>query len=130
VHTPLEARDRLLAHPRSTPTAISSEPSLLANANAVSLPLSALSQQDLSSTNLPFRRLPSDGLSPEELEARGKECARRAWEEDEEFLVKERIAEWLGGMYVSTFFVKMVFIDTLIQWSREQGRAAALCGQL
>ena len=130
VHTPLEARDRLLAHPRSTPTAISSEPSLLANANAVSPPLSALSQQDLSSTNLPFRRLPSDGLGPEELEARGKECARRAWEEDEEFLVKERIAEWLGGMYVLTFFNKMVFVDTFIQWSREQGRTAALCGQL
>jgi len=102
VHTSLEARDRLLAHPR--PTAFSSEPSLLpANANAVSPPLSALSQQDLSSTNLPFRRLPSDGLSPEELEARGKECARRAWDEDEEFLAKERIAEWLGGMYVLTF---------------------------
>jgi hypothetical protein len=42
-------------------------------------------------------------LSPEELEARGKECAKRAWEEDEDFLVKERIAEWLGGMYVLTF---------------------------
>ena len=129
VHTSLEARDRLLAHPRST--AFSSEPSLLpANANAVSPPLSALSQQDLSSTNLPFRRLPSDGLSPEEVEARGKECARRAWEEDEEFLAKERIAEWLGGMYVLTFFDKVAFADTFIQWSGEQGRAAALYGKL
>ena len=118
------------AHTRSTPTAISSEPSLLANANAFSPSLTTLSHQDLSSTNLSFRRLPSDGLSPEELEARGKECARRAWEEDEEFLVKERIAEWLGGMYVSTFFDQMVFVDTFIQWSRKQGRAAALCGQL
>lgn len=102
VHPSSEARDRLLAHPR--PTAFSSEPSLLpANANAVSPSPSALSQQDLSSTNLPFRRLPSDGLSPEELETRGKECARRAWEEDEEFLAKERIAEWLGGTYALTF---------------------------
>jgi hypothetical protein len=37
-------------------------------------------------------------IDPEELEARGKECAKRAWEEDEEFLAKERIAEWLGGI--------------------------------
>lgn len=129
VRTSSEARDRLLAHPRST--ACSSEPSLpQANANAVSSSLSALSQQDLSSTNLPFRRLPSDSLSPEELEARGKECARRTWEEDEGFLAKEKIAGWLGGMYVLTFFEKVVFADTFIQWSGEQGRAAALCGQL
>ncbi len=100
VQASLEARDRLLARPR--PTAFSSEPSLLpANANGVSSPPSALSQQDLSSTSQPFRRLLSDNLGPtdpEELEARGKGCARRAWEEDEEFLAKERIAEWLGGM--------------------------------
>ena len=129
VHTSLEARDRLLAHPR--PSAFSSEPSLLpANANAASPPLSALSQQDLSSTNLPFRRLPSDGLSPEDVEARGKECARRAWEEDEEFLAKERIAEWLGGMYGFNIFDKVVVADTFIQWSGEQGRAAALYGKL
>jgi hypothetical protein len=35
---------------------------------------------------------------PDEVEVRGKECAKRAWEEDEDFLAKERIAEWLGGM--------------------------------
>jgi len=32
------------------------------------------------------------------IETRGKENARRAWEEDEGFLTKERIAEWLGGV--------------------------------
>jgi PH/SEC7 domain-containing protein len=99
LNTSIEARDRLLG-PR--PSAASSEPSLLpARANAVS-PHSTLSQQDLStSTNQTLRRLQIDNLGstdPEELEARGKECARRAWEEDEEFLAKERIAEWLGGM--------------------------------
>jgi hypothetical protein len=43
----------------------------------------------------------SGSIDPEELEARGKECAKRVWEEDEEFLAKERIAEWLGGVCVS-----------------------------
>ncbi|KAH9998452.1 hypothetical protein BJV74DRAFT_767810 [Russula compacta] len=101
LHTPLEVRDRLLAHPR--PPAFNSEPSLVpANANTVSQPLSTSSQQDLSSSaGQQLRWLPSNSLGPtdpEELEARGKECAKRAWEEDEEFLAKGRIAEWLGGI--------------------------------
>jgi PH and SEC7 domain-containing protein len=103
MHPSSEARGRLSAHPR--PTAFNSEPSLLpASPNTVTPPLSALSQQDLStSPSQQFRQLisKSGSIDPEELEARGKECARRAWKEDEEFLVKERIAEWLGGVWVS-----------------------------
>jgi PH and SEC7 domain-containing protein len=103
MHPPSEARSRLLAHPR--PTAFSSEPSLVpTSANTVTPPLSALSQQDLStSPSQQFRQLISKSgpIGPEELEARGKECAKRVWEEDEEFLAKERIAEWLGGVWVS-----------------------------
>ncbi len=103
MHPSSEARGRLLAHPRRT--AYNSEPSLLpTSANAVTLPPSALSQQDLStSPSQQFRQLTSKSgpTDPEELEARGKECAKRVWEEDEEFLAKERIAEWLGGMWVS-----------------------------
>ncbi|KAI0305683.1 hypothetical protein B0F90DRAFT_1815266 [Multifurca ochricompacta] len=100
-HASSDARDRLLAHPRRT--AFNSEPSLVpANGNAVSSPLSAISQQDLTtSPSQQLRRLPSDSLGstdPDKIEVRGKECARRAWEEDESFLVKERIAEWLGGV--------------------------------
>ena len=103
VSTPLEARDRLMVNNRST--AYNSEPSLLpANANTVSPPRSALSQQDLTAgPSQQFRRLPSDSLGPtdpEEVEVRGKECAKRAWDEDEGFLAKEKIAEWLGGTYV------------------------------
>lgn len=99
--TPSEQRDRLQAHHRPKP--FNSEPSLVpANANVVSPPRSALSQQDLTAgPSQQLRRLPSDGLrpsEPEEVEGRGKECARRVWEEDEEFLAKEKIAEWLGGM--------------------------------
>jgi PH and SEC7 domain-containing protein len=103
MHPSSEARGRLLAHPR--PTAFNSEPSLVpTSANAVTQPLSALSQQDLStSPSQQFRQLisKSGSIDPEELEARGKECAKRVWEEDEEFLAKERIAEWLGGVWVS-----------------------------
>jgi len=103
MHPSSEARGRLLAHPR--PTAYNSEPSLVpTSANAVTQPLSALSQQDLStSPSQQFRQLisKSGSIDPGELEARGKECAKRAWEEDEEFLAKERIAEWLGGVWVS-----------------------------
>ena len=102
MHPSSEARGRLLAHPR--PTAYNSEPSLVpTSANSVTPP-SALSQQDLStSPSQQFRQLisKSGSLDPEELEARGKECAKRVWEEDEEFLAKERIAEWLGGVWVS-----------------------------
>ena len=103
MHPSSEARGRLLSHPR--PTAYNSEPSLVpSSANAVTPPLSALSQQDLStSPGQQFRQLISKSgpIDPEELEARGKECAKRLWEEDEEFLAKERIAEWLGGVWVS-----------------------------
>jgi PH and SEC7 domain-containing protein len=100
-HTPLEARDRLMVHHR--PTAFSSEPSLVpANANTVSPSRSALSQQDLTAgPSQQLRRLPSNSMGPtdpEEIEVRGKECAKRAWDEDEEFLAKEKIAEWLGRM--------------------------------
>lgn len=103
MHPSSEARGRLLAHPR--PTAYNSEPSLVpTSANTVTAPPSTLSQQDLStSPSQQFRQLISKPgpIGPEELEARGKECAKRVWEEDEEFLVKERIAEWLGGVWVS-----------------------------
>ena len=100
-HTPSESRERLLVHPR--PVASNSEPSLLANnGSTIPSPLSAVSQHDLTmSPSQQLRRLPSDSLGPtdsEVIETRGKENARRAWEEDEGFLTKERIAEWLGGV--------------------------------
>jgi hypothetical protein len=31
------------------------------------------------------------------MDARGKDLALRCWNEDEEFLAKDKIAEWLGG---------------------------------
>ena len=103
-HTPSGSRERLLVHPR--PVASTSEPSLLPpNGSAISSPLAAFSQHDLTnSSGQQIRRLPSDSLGPtdpEVIETRGKDSARRAWEEDESFMTKERIAEWLGGVLVS-----------------------------
>jgi hypothetical protein len=60
-----------------------------------------ISQQDLNASelNLTTRSSPAHSPAPEEsdIEARGRELATRCWVEDEEFLAKEKIAEWLGG---------------------------------
>ncbi|KAL1717370.1 hypothetical protein EV715DRAFT_203332 [Schizophyllum commune] len=49
-----------------------------------------------------FQRKSSQGESVEtaDMDQRGKELALRCWNEDEEFLAKEKIAEWLGGQCV------------------------------
>lgn len=58
------------------------------------------SQQELSVNDLVLSRLPSSSQSSNiddsELEEQGKELARKCWDEDEEFLAKDKIAEWLG----------------------------------
>ncbi|KAF7321376.1 Sec7-like domain belongs to guanine nucleotide exchange factors [Mycena kentingensis (nom. inval.)] len=62
------------------------------------------SQQDLSVNDLISTRISSSSHSPsrtddpEDMETRGKELATRCWQEDEDFLGKEKIAEWLGGI--------------------------------
>ncbi|CAK5265616.1 unnamed protein product [Mycena citricolor] len=83
-----------------------SEPSLIPvgdNGRAFG-PLYRTSQQDLSINDLTLTRAstpshsPSRGEDSEEMDARGKELATRCWNEDEDFLGKEKIAEWLGGV--------------------------------
>lgn len=37
------------------------------------------------------------GEDKEDMDNRGREMAMRCWNEDEDFLPKEKIAEWLGG---------------------------------
>ncbi|KAJ7647350.1 hypothetical protein FB45DRAFT_782018 [Roridomyces roridus] len=61
------------------------------------------SQQDLSVNDLTLTRTPSHspargGEDSEDMETRGKELATRCWKEDEDFLGKDKIAEWLGGI--------------------------------
>ena len=66
--------------------------------------LSAASQQDLTTNDLiPARFSLRHSSSPArqeetgDIDVRGKELATRCWVEDEEFLPKDKIAEWLGG---------------------------------
>lgn len=89
---------RLRVHHRST--ASSSEPSLLPTGEDVRSPSS---HQDLTMNDLIINRYASnpafskkedENSDPEE---RGKELAARCYREDEEFLAKDKIAEWLGG---------------------------------
>ena len=35
-----------------------------------------------------------------DMESRAKDMATRCWQEDDEFLSKDKIAEWLGGTFV------------------------------
>ncbi|KAJ7594136.1 signal peptide peptidase-domain-containing protein [Mycena floridula] len=84
-------------------TASSSEPSLIPNGDDIPV-LSrapASSQQDLTVNDLAFPRS-SNPTTPRvedstDLETRGREMAQRCWHEDDEFLTKDKIAEWLGG---------------------------------
>ncbi|KAJ7925285.1 hypothetical protein B0H13DRAFT_1975846 [Mycena leptocephala] len=80
-----------------------SEPSLIPVGD-VSSALYRTSQHDLSVHDLTLARVstsshsPARGEDPEDMDTRGKELATRCWKEDEEFLGKEKIAEWLGGV--------------------------------
>ena len=68
---------------------------------------------DLGANSSPTR-FPSmrKSLSAEQEAEEGKRAAERCWQEDEEFLAKEKIAEWLGGMYVSILkFHDLFLID-------------------
>ncbi|EPQ57047.1 hypothetical protein GLOTRDRAFT_120407 [Gloeophyllum trabeum ATCC 11539] len=99
-HAQSSSRDssRLRSHHKSS--ASSSEPSLVPCPPHP--PLTASSQVDLSGRPT-LSRYDSADQSPAredddlDVEARGQELAAKCWTEDEEFLAKEKIAEWLGG---------------------------------
>lgn len=46
-------------------------------------------------TTSPIAKSPSDGQ--EDLQTKAKTLAERCWQEDETFLAREKIAEWIGG---------------------------------
>ncbi|KAI6121579.1 hypothetical protein F5141DRAFT_1186775 [Pisolithus sp. B1] len=89
---------RLRVHHRSA--ASSSEPSLIPTGEDVRSPSS---HQELTTNDLIINRYASNpAFSKKEdetpdLEERGKELAARCYREDEEFLARDKIAEWLGG---------------------------------
>lgn len=93
---------------RHRSTASSSEPSLIIPPEEMRLPRErrsstrVIGSPDLLSGS--YKRKSSqndDGMSRSsetaDMDQRGKELATRCWNEDEEFLAKEKIAEWLGG---------------------------------
>lgn len=55
------------------------------------------------------RRGSTSGASVD-IESRGQGLAARCWQEDESFLSKEKIAEWLGGMWVFCLIFQVIKI--------------------
>ena len=56
-----------------------------------------LTTNDLVSARFSLRSSPAKQEDTADLDNRGRELAFRCWTEDEEFLPKDKIAEWLGG---------------------------------
>ncbi|KAG8720395.1 hypothetical protein FRC08_000342, partial [Ceratobasidium sp. 394] len=54
-------------------------------------------EEDVAVTTSKADRRGSLGGASMDIEGRGQSLAARCWQEDESFLVKEKIAEWLGG---------------------------------
>jgi PH and SEC7 domain-containing protein len=91
-------------------------------------------QQDLTSEHSLSRWASSqsllpreDGGAPADADALGQERARQCWIEDEEFLPKDKIAEWLGGHgavnavalrhYVDRFDFQGLRLDYAFRWA-------------
>jgi PH/SEC7 domain-containing protein len=73
--------------------------------SAVSSRQRRASSQTLETTSPALRSTSStpiitglDDGAEEDLETRAKALAARCWNEEEDFLAKEKIAEWLGGL--------------------------------
>lgn len=79
-----------------------SEPSLVPPRDDSKTLLSPRSQQDMNNSEHSLHRWASSQSllrndDDRDIEERGKELAMRCWREDEEFLVREKIAEFIGG---------------------------------
>ncbi|KII92375.1 hypothetical protein PLICRDRAFT_695749 [Plicaturopsis crispa FD-325 SS-3] len=104
-HAHTSSRDSARLRVQHRSTASSSEPSLIpvGDDRRVRIPAyAASSQQDLTTKDLtlspfPSSHSPARGEDKVDIQTRGRELASRCWAEDEEFLAKEKIAEWLGS---------------------------------
>ncbi|KZT72176.1 hypothetical protein DAEQUDRAFT_749597 [Daedalea quercina L-15889] len=76
--------------PQHRSTASTSEPSLVPACDMGGEQITRLAPIRSSSGKTP-------GEESTDLDARGRELAERCWREDEDFLAKDKIAEWLGG---------------------------------
>ncbi|KAG5219584.1 PH and SEC7 domain-containing protein [Salix suchowensis] len=76
------------------------------------------SRNELGVNDLTLTRFASATVSPtrdddsETLEARARDLANKCWAEDEEFLAKEKIAEWLGGRVVHAVTYSLLLLNT------------------
>ncbi|KAH8119341.1 hypothetical protein DFH11DRAFT_1501723 [Phellopilus nigrolimitatus] len=83
-----------------------------ATSPALSLCLS--SQTDLTCEETGNSKMTSSAASredPPDIETRGKDLATKCWTEDEDFLAKEKIAEWLGGTGLINKVALRYYID-------------------
>jgi len=91
------------------------------------------SQQDLTVNDLTLTHFPSSnrsttrGEESTDMDTRGKDLASRCWHEDEEFLAKDKIAEWLGGQCVTLFGHAGIMPLISVQRSYQQGGLTLLC---
>ena len=98
---PVRDDDRIRDPKRSVRLVPSSTSVGWPEATSPALSVCLSSQTDLTGEETSTSRVPSSAASREEsvdIETRGKDLATKCWTEDEEFLAKEKIAEWLGGM--------------------------------
>ncbi|PCH43866.1 hypothetical protein WOLCODRAFT_138645 [Wolfiporia cocos MD-104 SS10] len=125
--------DRLRAQHRSKGS--TSEPSLIPPWDRPSL--AAGSQQDLTTSDMIVARYSMQARRSSakedvgDLEVRGKELAARCWAEDEEFLPKDKIAEWLGGQSLINKTALRYYIDNFdFSNMRLDFAFRKLCGKL
>ncbi|EIN11586.1 hypothetical protein PUNSTDRAFT_83262 [Punctularia strigosozonata HHB-11173 SS5] len=138
------ANSRLRVQHRSA--ASSSEPSLISAGDEggrtckhrfVSPLMSIKAQHELAQSELSLNRYasnPSLGKSDEtsgDMEARGKELAARCYREDETFLPREKIAEWLGGQSPINAVALRYYMDYFdFSGLRLDNAFRKLCGKL
>lgn len=115
---PVYDDDRLRDPKRTVRLVPSSNSVAWSDASSPSLSLYLSSQTDLNediasgngSGRATTSKPPRD--DPIDIESNGRESAVKCWTEDEDFLAKEKIAEWLGGTYVENIlitFLSLIF---------------------
>ncbi|KAG9099537.1 hypothetical protein FRC06_005181 [Ceratobasidium sp. 370] len=86
--------EQLPARPAGTAAAAINEQRLVSDPV---IPASGWAGDDVAVATSKADRRGSVGGASMDIEGRGQSLAARCWQEDESFLVKEKIAEWLGG---------------------------------
>ena len=94
-------------------------------AGSPALSASMSSQTDLTEENCNGRARSSAAPSREDsldIESRARESAVKCWTEDEDFLAKEKIAEWLGGKCVFKTKSITLFLNNILLSLQQAGQ--------